>query len=111
MRSLADSARVNSSQVESRLEFKDRNYAWIRAEKAGRSNELVMGKRGLPPGLEEELLTRVQACAFAFDRDLKMIPQLRIAMGAQVTIYGVGTPPIYGSDPIAVRFFLRDARS
>ena len=60
-RSLQDSAKENSYLLESTLQFKERNYAWLRLENAGRTNELLLGEHPLPPGFEEEPLTHVQA--------------------------------------------------
>jgi hypothetical protein len=108
-RSLADSAKENSYLLESSLQFKDRNYASIRLENAGRSNELLLGEHPLPPAFKEEPLTHVQAYTFGYDRDVSLMPWLSTAIGAQVTTYGVGRPlqPIYGTDPIGVQIFLR----
>ena len=41
IRSLVDSAKENSYLLESSLGFKTHNYVWMRAENAGRSNELL----------------------------------------------------------------------
>ncbi len=108
-RSLQDSAKENSYLLESTLQFKERNYAWLRLENAGRTNELLLGEHPLPPGFEEEPLTHVQAYTFGYDRDVWSIPNVPTAIGAQVTTYGVGHPlqPIYGTDPIAVQVFIR----
>ena len=69
-RSLQDSAKENSYLLESTLQFKERNYAWLRLENAGRTNELLLGEQPLPPGFEEEPLTHVQAYTFGYDRDV-----------------------------------------
>jgi hypothetical protein len=108
-RSIQDSAKENSYLLESTLQFKDRNYAWIRLENAGRSNELLLGEHPLPPGFREEPLTHVQAYTFGYDRDVNAIPNMSTAIGAQFTAYGVGQPlqPIYGTDPIGVQVFVR----
>lgn len=108
-RSLADSTKENSYLLESSLQFQDRNYAWIRLENAGRSNELLIGEHALPPGFQEEPLTHVQAYTFGYARDENLMPHVSTAIGAQVNTYGVGDPlkPIYGTNPIAVQVFLR----
>lgn len=108
-RSLGDSAKENSYLLESTLQFKERNYSWIRLENAGRSNELLLGEHALPPGFREEPLTHVQAYTFGYDRDVDVIRHVSTAIGTQVTAYGVGRPlqPIYGTDPIGVQIFLR----
>ena len=108
-RSLQDSAKENSYLLESTLQFKERNYAWLRLENAGRTNELLLGENPLPPGFREEPLTHVQAYTFGYDRDVKTIRNVPTAIGAQVTTYGVGQPlqAIYGTDPVAVQVFIR----
>jgi hypothetical protein len=108
-RSLQDSAKENSYLLESTLQFKERNYAWLRLENAGRTNELLLGEQPLPPGFSEEPLTHVQAYTFGYDRDVWSIPNVPTAIGAQVTTYGVGHPlqPIYGTDPVAIQVFIR----
>ncbi len=108
-RSIQDSAKENSYLLESTLQFKERNYAWLRLENAGRTNELLLGEHPLPPGFTEEPLTHVQAYTFGYDRDVGSIPNILTAIGAQVTAYGVGHPlqPVYGTDPMAVQVFVR----
>jgi len=108
-RSLEDSAKENSYLFESTVNFREKNYAWIRLENAGRSNELLVGENPLPAGFKEEPLTHVQAYTFGYDREIRMFPGVASAVGAQVSAYGVGAPlkPIYGSDPIGVSVFLR----
>ncbi len=108
-RSIPDNAKENSYLLESTLLFDTRNYIWTRVENAGRSNQLLIGESPLPPGFKESPLTHVQAYTFGYDRDFHLWPHLASAVGAQVTVYGVGSPlkPIYGSDPIGVNVFLR----
>lgn len=108
-RSLEDSAKENSYLFESTVNFREKNFAWVRLENAGRSNELLVGEHPLPPGFREEPLTHVQAYTFGYDRELSLLPHVSSAIGAQVTTYGVGQPlkPIYGSDPLGVSVFLR----
>ena len=108
-RSLEDSSKENSYLLESTLQFKQRNYTWLRLENAGRTNELLVGEHGLPSGFREEPLTHVQAYTFGYDRDVDAMPGVASAIGAQFTAYGVGRPlqSIYGTDPIAVQVFLR----
>jgi hypothetical protein len=108
-RSLEDSARENSYLFESTLNFREKNFAWIRIENAGRSNELLVGEHPLPPAFKEEPLTHVQAYTFGYDREVSILPKVSSAVGAQVTAYGVGHPlkPVYGSDPVGVSVFIR----
>ena len=108
-RSLADDSKVNSYLLESTLRFVSRNYAWTRVENAGRTNELLVGEHLLPEGFREEPLTHVQAYTAGYDREFGPWRHVSTALGAQVTVYGVGKPlqPIYGSDPIGISVFLR----
>jgi hypothetical protein len=108
-RSLSDSAKENSYLLESTLRFRTSNYVWTRMENAARTNELLVGENPLPPGFEEVPLTHVQAYTFGYDHDIDVLPHVATAIGAQVTVYGVGQPlvPIYGSDPMGVDVFLR----
>jgi hypothetical protein len=108
-RSLGDGGKENSYLYESTVRFKTRNYAWTRMENAGRSNELLVGEHPLPVGFVERPLTHVQAYTFGYDRDVDLIPHVASAVGAQVTVYGVGIPlqAIYGSDPVGVNVFIR----
>ena len=103
------SSKENSYLLESTLQFAARNYLWIRLENAGRTNELLIGEHPLPAGFVESPLTHVQAYTFGFDRDVKLLPHMASAIGAQGTVYGVGRPlqPIYGSDPVGINVFLR----
>jgi hypothetical protein len=86
-----------------------KNYAWIRLENAGRSNELLIGEHPLPPGFKEEPLTHVQAYTVGYDREVRVLPGVSSAIGAQVSMYRVGLPlkPTYGSDPAGVSVFIR----
>ena len=108
-RSLSDDAKENSYLLESTLRFMSRNYVWTRIENAGRTNELLVGENPLPPGFQEVPLTHVQAYTAGYDRELPAWLHLSTAVGAQVTVYGVGKPlqPIYGSDPVGVSVFVR----
>lgn len=108
-RSIPDPAKENSYLFETTVNFRDTNYAWMRLENAGRSNELLIGEHVLPRGFREEPLTHVQAYTFGYDRDIPMLPHISSAIGFQATAYGVGRPlqPIYGTDPVGVSFFIR----
>jgi hypothetical protein len=108
-RSLADDSKENSYLLESTLRFMDRNYAWTRIENAGRTNELLVGERPIPAESHEESLTHVQAYTAGYDREISTGHSLSTAIGAQVTVYGVGKPlqPVYGSDPVGVSVFVR----
>jgi len=108
-RSLLDSSKENSYLAESTLRFKMRNYASVRVENAGRSNELLYGEASLPAGFSEKPLTHVQAYTFGYDHDLDLVPHVRTAVGTQVTLYGVGHPlqSVYGTDPVSLSMFVR----
>ena len=108
-RSLADGGKENSYLLESTLRFAEKNRAWTRMENAGRSNELLNGEAPLPAGFAERPLTHVQAYTFGYDRDFDLLPHLASALGAQVTVYGVGRPlqGVYGTDPVGFNVFVR----
>ncbi len=108
-RSLSDNAKLNSYLLESLLRFRTANYAWVRLENAGRTNELLNGHNPLPPGFTETPIGHVAAYTFGYDHDLNLVPRLRSALGAEVTTYGVprALEPIYGTNPVGVVVFLR----
>jgi hypothetical protein len=108
-RSLQDNSIFNSYALESTVRFQTRNYAWTRIENVDRSNELIVGENPLPPNFQEQLIGRVQAYTFGYDRDVDLMPHVATALGVQVTAYGVGDrlKPIYGSRPAGVAVFLR----
>lgn len=105
----ADGAKENSYLLESTLEFARKNAVWTRIENAGRTNELLLGERPLPPNFTEEPLTHVQAYTAGYDRDVGFWPHLSVALGAQVTAYGVGKPlqATYGDHPVGGLVFVR----
>ncbi len=108
-RSVQDHSIFNSYTLESTVRFRTRNFAWTRIENADRSNELLLGETPLPPNFQEQPVSRVQAYTFGYGRDFDLIPHLATALGAQVTVYGVGNDlkPIYGSHLAGVAVFLR----
>ena len=78
-------------------------------ENAGRTNELLHGESPLSANFVEEPLTHVQAYTFGYDRDIRLMPHVASALGAQITAYGVGGPleAIYGTGPVGFNVFLR----
>jgi hypothetical protein len=108
-RSVQDHSIFNSYTFESTVRFLTRNWAWTRIENVDRSNELLLGENPLPPNFQEQPIGRVQAYTFGYGRDIDLIPHLATALGAQVTLYGVGKNlrPLYGSRPAGVAIFLR----
>jgi hypothetical protein len=108
-RSVQDHSIFNSYTFESTVRFLTRNRAWTRIENVDRSNELLLGENPLPPNFQEQPIGRVQAYTFGYSREIDLIPHLATALGAQVTLYGVGNnlKPIYGSRPAGVAVFLR----
>jgi hypothetical protein len=108
-KSLRDDSKFNSYALESTLRFLERNHAWTRIEDAERSNELLLGENALPPNFMEQPIGRVQAYTLGYDRDFDLIPHLATAIGAQITVYGVGEnlEPVYGSHPSGVAIFIR----
>lgn len=108
-RSLRNNSIFDSYLFESTARFRASNYIWTRIESAERSNELIFGENPLPPGFEEQPIGRVQAYTFGYDHDIKLVPHLASAVGAQVTTYGVPDTlkPIYGSRPTGFAAFVR----
>ncbi len=108
-KSTPDGAIFNSYLLESTLRFARRNFVWTRIESAERSNELLLGENPLPPNFEEMPIGQVQAYTFGYDREFGKLPHTAVALGGQVTTYGVPSSmrPIYGSDPIGIAVFLR----
>jgi hypothetical protein len=108
-RDLAESSKENSYLLESTLRFARSNYVWTRIENAGRSNELLYSAGRLPANFAEMPLTHVQGYTVGYDRDVKIAQHIESAVGAQVTLYGVGKPlqAIYGTDPISLNVFVR----
>ena len=98
----------NSYLLESTLQL-GKNNLWTRIENAGRTNELLLGERPLPPGFSEAPLTHVQAYTFGYDREVARAPHLSMALGGQITAYGVGQPlkATYGDHPVGGLIFLR----
>lgn len=108
-RSLSDNSKENSYLLESLVRFKASNYAWTRVENAGRSNELQNGTAPLPANFQEQPIGHIQAYTVGYVHDMNLIPQVRSAIGAQVTTYGVADAlkAIYGSHPVSVSVFVR----
>jgi hypothetical protein len=108
-RSLSDNFVFNSYLFESTVRFRDSNYAWTRIENVERSNELILGENLLPPGFLEQPIGRVQGYTLGYDHDVKIVPHLASAIGAQVTTYGVPNQlqAIYGQHPVGVAIFVR----
>jgi len=63
----------------------------------------------LPPGFLEQPIGRVQGYTLGYDHDVKLVPHLASAIGAQVTTYGVPNQlqAIYGQHPVGVAIFVR----
>ena len=108
--SLTDNSHENSYLLESLLNFHARNAAqqsiWTRIESAGRSTELY-GPGFAPP--QESPIGHVQAYTLGYDRDYKLAPHVRVAPGAQFTLYRSpdSLATIYGRHPIGAVAFLR----
>ena len=108
-KSLEDNSKFNSYAIESTLRFLTWNHAWTRIENAERSNELLLGENALPPNFQEQPIGRVQAYTLGYDRDFDIVPHVATALGAQITVYGVGENlnPVYGLHPAGVAIFIR----
>jgi hypothetical protein len=107
--SLSDGNVGNGYLLESTLRFLDRNFAWTRIENVDRTNELLLGETALPSDFVERYFTRVQAYTVGYDREVARPRYISVAIGGQVTLYGV--PPVletlYGPHPFGVVAFLR----
>ena len=71
---------------------------------------MVPATHPFAPGFHERPLTHVQGYTFGYDRELAAgVPHLSVAVGGQVTAYGVGQPvkASYGDHPVGGVFFLR----
>jgi len=99
----------NGYLAESTLRFGVCNYAWGRIENVDRTNELLVRNQPEPPSFQETVIGRVQAYTGGYGRDIKVLPHLLTAFGAQITMYV--TPDSlkteYGSHPLGALVFLR----
>jgi hypothetical protein len=107
--SLSDENVGNAYLLESSLNFLTKNNLWTRIENVDRTNELLIGETFLPTNFTERYFTRVQAYTAGYDRELGHVSHLSMALGAQLTWYGVPEvlQPTYGAHPIGVVGFLR----
>jgi hypothetical protein len=65
---------------------------------------------GFPPGsFNEHYFARVQAYTGGYDRDIVETSHMAVALGGQVTIYGVPNvlQATYGAHPVGAVVFLR----
>jgi hypothetical protein len=108
-KSLGDNSIFNSYTFESTLRFLTLNHAWTRIENADRSDELLLGENTPPTNLPERAIGRVQAYTLGYDHDFDLIPHMATALGAQVTLYGVGEnlKSLYSSNPVGAVIFIR----
>jgi hypothetical protein len=108
-RSLHTSQAFNGYLLESTLQFATKNRVWTRVENVDRTSELLFARGALPAGFQEAPLARVQAYSFGYDRDILTSVSVAVALGGQVTAYGVPDKlaAIYGDKPAGVIFFLR----
>lgn len=99
----------NGYLLESTLQFLRKNYIWTRMENVDRTNELLVN-HGFPPGsFNEHYFARVQAYTGGYDRDIVETSHMAVALGGQVTIYGVPNvlQATYGAHPVGAVVFLR----
>ena len=95
----------NSYLAESTVRFLERNYAWVRIENVDRTNELLQAEGSVL----ERYFARVQAYTGGYDRDIGHVSHLTLALGGQMTWYGVPDTlqPLYGAHPVGWLLFLR----
>src|SRR5437667_2153255 len=104
-----DTRIFNAYTAESTVNFFSRNWAWTRIENADRDRTLLLGENPAALQVQEDLIGRVQAYTFGYERDLPIGPSfLNVGLGFQATAYGV--PPqlksAYGGHPAAFSVFL-----
>jgi hypothetical protein len=99
----------NGYLAESTLRFAESNRVWTRIENVDRTSELLLGKSSEPPGFTENIVGRVQAFTFGYDREFRLVSHLDTAFGGQVTWYGVpdSLKARYGSHPAGAIMFIR----
>ena len=99
----------NGYLLESTLCFANVHYVWTRIENVDRTSELLLKGDSVPPDFQESVLGRVQAYTAGYDRDFKLVPHLKTALGAQLTFYAEKgkLATLYGADPVGVVVFLR----
>lgn len=107
--SLSNGENFNGYLAESTLHFANRNSVWTRIENVDRTTELLLNRHPEPPGFDEKFLARVQAYTFGYDREFRLVPYLKTALGGQVTLYSKPAflTPLYGSHPAGVILILR----
>jgi hypothetical protein len=105
--SLSHSDVGNGYLAESTLQFRKKNYAWARIENVDRTNELAPNPAG--GELREQYFARVQAYTGGYDREITRTSYMSLAVGGQVTFYGVPNvlQPAYGTHPVGGVVFLR----
>jgi hypothetical protein len=100
----------NAFTAESTINFLRSNWVWTRIESADRDGTLLVGETPEALNVEHDVIGRVQAYTFGYERDLPLrISSINVGLGAQFTTYGVpaALKPIYGGRPAAFAFFLR----
>ncbi len=98
----------NGYLAESTLRLARQNV-WGRIENVDRTNELILGERPEPLGLEEHFAARVQAYTLGYDHEIGHVPHLSVAIGGQFTIDGKPEflDATYGKHPVGGAVFLR----
>ncbi len=102
---LRQDAKGNAYLLESTLRFYRDNHVWTRIESVDRTNELLPNEAAAP----ERYIARVQAYTAGYDRKLGHFDHVSLAVGGQVTWYGVAENlrPAYGSHPMGALLFVR----
>ena len=94
---------------ESLLNFKSRNYIWVRFESVDRTSELLYANTVPPTGFVEAPIGKVEALTTGYSRDIFHSHHIQTALGAQFTFYSTPSALIatYGSHPVGAVFSLR----
>jgi hypothetical protein len=99
----------NAYTLESTVNFRNRNWAWMRIENVDRDRTLLTGETPAALDIEEDPIGRVQAYTFGYERDLPIPPSfLNIGLGFQTTVYGLNSQlkSVYGNRPAGFTMFL-----
>jgi len=105
----ADVFRLNGYVAESTVNFLDKNYLYTRLELVDKNQLLRDADRLLLGITDHHPSFRIGAYTFGGARDFYTNDKLRVAVGSDITFYSKPTTldPIYGSNPVSYRLFLR----
>ena len=100
----------NSFLVESTVRWRDRNWAWGRAESVDKDSTLLYEEAPYVSLVDERRFARVQAYTGGYERELPVSTSwLSPAIGGQFTVFHVpaSLSPVYGENPASAQLFVR----